>query len=175
LTTKTRTVGLLNSAHKFGGSKLKRVVVLGSAVSCLDSFQDPSVAGKDYTERDWNPVTSAPMLSHTQEREETFTDRISQVTAAQAIESGNPVLGYNASKKLAEEAAWRFMEEEKPVFDLTVINPDIIIGPMLQPVRGPTSVNETNKFAMYNFMNGEYKQIDGLTFPFYHFVSAIPR
>jgi hypothetical protein len=35
---------------------LKRFVLLGSAVSCLDSFQDMSVAGKDYTEKDWNPV-----------------------------------------------------------------------------------------------------------------------
>jgi nucleoside-diphosphate-sugar epimerase len=96
----------------------------------------------------------------------------SQVTASQAIESGNPVLGYNASKKLAEQAAWRFMEENKPVFDLTVINPDIIIGPILQPPPGPDSVNDTNEFAVYNFINGVYKQIDGLTFPFYHFVSA---
>ncbi len=94
-----------------------------------------------------------------------------QVTAVQAIESGNPVLGYNASKKLAEEAAWRFMEENTPGFDLAVINPNIIIGPMLHPVSGPKSVNETNTFAVYNFMNGVYKQMSGLTFPFYHFVS----
>jgi hypothetical protein len=67
------------------------------------------------------------------------------------------------------------MEEKKPGFDLTVINPDVIIGPMLQTVRGPTSVNETNKFAIYDFMNEEYKQIDGLTFPFYHFVSTTPK
>lgn len=82
------------------------------------------------------------------------------------------MLGYNASKKLAEEAAWHFMEENKPVFDLTVINPDIVIGPMLHPVSGPKSINESNKFFVHNFMNGEYKQIDGLTFPFYHFVSG---
>ncbi len=91
--------------------------------------------------------------------------------AAQAIESRNPVLGYNASKKLAEQAAWQFIEEEKPNFDLTVINPDIIIGPMLQPVQGPKNVNETNNFAIYNFINGTCKQIQGLNFPFYHFVS----
>jgi hypothetical protein len=38
------------------GAKVKRVVLLGSAVSVLDSFQDVSVAGTDYTEKDWNPV-----------------------------------------------------------------------------------------------------------------------
>lgn len=35
---------------------MKRVVVLGSAVAVLDDFQDTSVPGKDYTEKDWNPV-----------------------------------------------------------------------------------------------------------------------
>jgi nucleoside-diphosphate-sugar epimerase len=94
-----------------------------------------------------------------------------QINAARAIESKNPVLGYNASKKLAEEAAWRFMKQAKPTFDMVVINPDIIIGPMIQPVPRPSSVNETNRFAVYDFLNGTYKTIDGLTFPFYHFVS----
>jgi hypothetical protein len=56
LMTKSRSVGILNSAHKFAGPNLKRVVLLGSAVSVLDSFQDMSVAGKNYTEKDWNPV-----------------------------------------------------------------------------------------------------------------------
>ena len=65
------------------------------------------------------------------------------------------------------------MEDNNPTFDLTVINPDIIIGPMLQYVPGPNSVNETNTFAVYNFMNGFHKSIDGLTFPFYHFVSDL--
>jgi len=43
---------------------------------------------------------------------------------------------------------------------------------MLQPVHGPKHVNETNKFAVYNFLNGTYNQIEGLTFPYYHFVDV---
>jgi hypothetical protein len=39
-----------------GGPQVKRFVLLGSSVSVLDSFQDVSVAGADYTEEDWNPV-----------------------------------------------------------------------------------------------------------------------
>ena len=93
-----------------------------------------------------------------------------KVTAASAIQSKNPVLGYNAAKKLSELAAWQFLEDNNPAFDLTVINPDIIIGPMLQPVHGPKNINETNRFPVYNFLDGTYKQIEGLTFPFYHFV-----
>jgi nucleoside-diphosphate-sugar epimerase len=95
---------------------------------------------------------------------------ICKVTASYAIENKDAVSGYNVSKKLSEQAAWKFMEDAKPSFDLTVINPDIIIGPMIQPVPKATSVNETNKFAVYNFFNGTYKGIEGLTFPFYHFV-----
>ncbi|KAI9728072.1 MAG: hypothetical protein M1834_007788 [Cirrosporium novae-zelandiae] len=143
------TIGLLHQTKKSEGSRLKRFVLLGSAVAVLNSFEDESVAGKAYTEADWNPVT-----------------------AAQAIEANDAVLGYNASKKLAEKAAWDFMEEHKPGFELTVINPDIIIGPMLQPVKSPKAVNETNMFAIYNFLNGKYTQIDGLKFPFYHFVDV---
>jgi hypothetical protein len=57
LTVSDRTTGIIKGAHELGGRKLKRIVLLGSAVSVLDSFQDESVAGKDYTEEDWNPVS----------------------------------------------------------------------------------------------------------------------
>jgi hypothetical protein len=93
-----------------------------------------------------------------------------KVSASYAIEHQDMVAAYNVSKKLSEQAAWKFMEDQKPNFDLTVINPDIIIGPMIQPVAKASSVNETNRFAVYNFFNGAYKQIEGLKFPFYHFV-----
>lgn len=95
----------------------------------------------------------------------------SQVTAEQAIERKDTVLGYNVSKTRAEAAAWKFMQKNKPLFDLTVINPDIITGPMIHPINGPKSINETNQFAIASFIDGTHKQIDGVTFPFYHFVS----
>lgn len=62
------------------------------------------------------------------------------------------------------------MDQNAPSFELTVINPDIVIGPMLHPLVGPKSVNETNRFAIYNFMNGTYPKIESVSFPFYHFV-----
>ena len=52
----TRTISLLDCAHRLGGPKLKRFVLLGSAVAILNSFEDLSLAGRDYTEDDWNPV-----------------------------------------------------------------------------------------------------------------------
>jgi hypothetical protein len=47
---------LISSVHEYGGPQVKRFVLLGSAVAVLDSNQDISTAGKDYTEKDWNPV-----------------------------------------------------------------------------------------------------------------------
>ena len=92
------------------------------------------------------------------------------MTLEDATKSQDAVLGYNVGKKLAEQAAWKFMEENKTAFDLTVINPDIVLGPMLHPVSGPKSVNETNRFAIFNFLNGTYTDIESVRFPYYHFV-----
>lgn len=62
------------------------------------------------------------------------------------------------------------MKNHTPSFDLVVINPDIIIGPMIHPIQGSKSINETNHFAISSFVDGTHKQIEGVTFPFYHFV-----
>ena len=61
-------MGLLRSAHMFGGAQLKRFVLLGSAVAVLNSLEDMGAPGKAYTEKDWNPVqTKFPkIISHEQ-------------------------------------------------------------------------------------------------------------
>jgi len=143
------TSGIIESAHKLGGKTLKRFVLLGSAVAVLNSFEDLTREGKPYTEDDWNPVT-----------------------AEYAISNNDIVNVYNVAKKLAEQVAWDFLASAKPVFDLVVINPDIIIGPMLQAVPSAKAINETNKFAVYNFFNGTYKKIEEVAFPFYHFADV---
>ncbi|KAF4465570.1 NAD dependent epimerase dehydratase [Fusarium albosuccineum] len=140
---------MLKSAQDYGGAELKRFVLLGSAVAVLDSFQDVTKEGKPYTEKDWNPVT-----------------------AEQAIERKDGVLGYNVSKTRAEAAAWEFMKANNLSFDLVVINPDIITGPMMHPISGPKSINETNEFAIGSFIDGTHSKVEGVTFPFYHFVDV---
>jgi dihydroflavonol-4-reductase len=47
---------------------------------------------------------------------------------------------YYFSKAEAEREAWRFMERDKPGFDLVVINPFLVIGPSYT-----RALNETNK------------------------------
>lgn len=51
-----RTAEILKSAHRYGGKYLKRLVLLGSAVSVLNSFEDITREGSPYTEKSWNPV-----------------------------------------------------------------------------------------------------------------------
>lgn len=146
---------------------LKRFVLLSSAVAVLNSYEDDSALGGDYSEKDWNPVGRLSLnLSCVGS-----SSASAKVTVEDAIQRQDAVLGYNASKKMAELAAWNFVRDSKPNFDLTVINPDIVIGPMLHPVPGPQSVNETNRFAIYNFLNGTHGAIENTKFPFYHFVS----
>jgi hypothetical protein len=64
-----------------------------------------------------------------------------------------------ASKKLAEQAAWKFVADNDLAFDITVL-------------AGPEQVTSTNLFPVYNFLNGTYKEIDGLVFPAWYFVSS---
>ncbi|RDH15379.1 hypothetical protein M747DRAFT_346197 [Aspergillus niger ATCC 13496] len=95
-----------------------------------------------------------------------------QATAEQAVARNGTVPGYNVSNTRAEAAAWQFMEKAKPGFDLTGINPDIITGPMIHPIHGPKSINETKHFAIASFNDGTHKRIEGVTFLFYHFVDV---
>ncbi|KAK3077639.1 hypothetical protein LTS18_009696, partial [Coniosporium uncinatum] len=50
------TTRIIESAHKFGGSNIKRFILLGSAVAVLNSFEDLSREGKPYNKSDWNPA-----------------------------------------------------------------------------------------------------------------------
>lgn len=166
----SRTTEILKAAHQHGGTALKRFVLLGSAVSVLNSFEDMSKEGKPYTEKDWNPVKIAGVCLI----KIFFLSDLVQATAEQAIDRNDPVLGYNVSKTRAEAAAWNFMKQSTPSFELAVINPDIITGPMIHPISGPQSINQTNQFAIASFIDGTHKEIEGVTFPFYHFVSCPP-
>ncbi|THV48494.1 hypothetical protein BGAL_0245g00170 [Botrytis galanthina] len=144
------TTEILKATHELGGKQVKRFVLLGSAVSILDSFEDLNAPeGKPYTEDDWNPATEHD-----------------------AVSSQSPLIGYNVGKKNAELAAWCFMKEKKPAFELVVINPDVVLGPILQPVPTPKNVNETNEFACYAFINGTHETVGDVMFGFWDFVDV---
>lgn len=64
---------------------------------------------------------------------------------------------YYYSKTMAERAAWSFVEEKKPPWDLVVINPFLVIGPSLGP-----GVNTSNQIFV-DLLAGKYPGIVRLT------------
>ncbi len=88
---------------------VKRVVFTGSMASVID-FAAPKDRKpiKVYSESDWNPVTQEQLK----------------------VEGVAATVVYQASKKYAEKAAWDFVEKEKPNFDVAVLNPPMVYGPL---------------------------------------------
>ncbi|KAG9018648.1 methylglyoxal reductase (NADPH-dependent) gre2 [Tulasnella sp. 427] len=121
------TVGILKSIHAHAPS-VKRVVITSSFASIMNKEKGnwPEHA---YTEEDWNPIT----------REQGLQD---------------PAVGYTASKKLAEEAAWDFVKKQKPSFSLTTICPPMVYGPPEQEVTDLSKLN-TSAADMYALFTGQ--------------------
>lgn len=83
----------------------------------------PNRAGFTYTAEHWNPAT--------------YED---------AIEAGGAgAFSYSVSKKLAEQAAWDYLANEKPNFEIACINPPMIYGPTLQPGVKLSNLNTSSK------------------------------
>jgi len=98
--------------------------------SSMAAITDEADSGKVFTEDDWNEKSSL--------------DR-------------NP---YYYSKTEAEKAAWDFMKNKKPGFDLVVINPFMVIGPSLSP-----GLNTSNK-VLADILAGAYPGIMMLNWGF---------
>jgi len=94
------------------------------------AITDSPEPGKVYTEKDWNEKSSL---------------------------TRNP---YYYSKTMAERAGWDFIKENKPSFDLVVINPIIVIGPSLSP-----SLNTSN-IIFQAILTGVYPAIMNIGWAF---------
>lgn len=90
------------SSIKRNAPQIKKVVVTSSYAAM--SPKDPSDPKTVVNEESWNPLTWEQTLS-------------------------SPRLGYSGSKKFAEKAVWEFVQNEKPAFDVAVINPVFVFGP----------------------------------------------
>lgn len=123
------TLNLLRYAAK--SPSVRRVVVTSSFAAVTDFTKGgPNRPGVTYTPHDWQPFG----------REE-------------ALAQGGAV-AYSASKKLAEKAAWDFVAQEKPQFDLATINPPMIYGKSL-PWATRQTLN-TSSQAIYNVRLGVF-------------------
>jgi dihydroflavonol-4-reductase len=67
---------------------------------------------------------------------------------------------YYYAKTLAEKAAWDFMAQRKPLFDLVAINPFMVVGPSL------TSALNTSNRIFVDLLKGTYPGILSLTWGF---------
>ncbi|ODQ50515.1 D-lactaldehyde dehydrogenase [Saitoella complicata NRRL Y-17804] len=105
------------------GDKVKRVIVTSSFAAMME----PHDAGYEFTEEDWNH------------------DSINHLD--------NPMHAYLASKSEAEKAAWKFIETEKPKFELAVINPVYVFGPYIHQVKDAESIN-TSVGLVFNYLSG---------------------
>ncbi|TVY83957.1 Ketoreductase [Lachnellula suecica] len=111
----------LLQAVKDHAPQVTRVVYLSSSASILDFSRVDAPPAKVYTEADWNPVTWEEALV------------------------GDEATAYRASKKFAEQAAWKFMDEKpKPKFDFVTLCPPATFGPPVHSVNRIQDLNESN-------------------------------
>ncbi|EGV64828.1 hypothetical protein PSN45_005174 [Yamadazyma tenuis] len=87
--------------------KVKRVIITSSFAAVYDASKglQPDYV---YTEKEFSPLT--------------WED---------GANTKDVSLAYRASKIVAEKAAWQFMEEKNPQFDLCVLCPTMVFGPLL--------------------------------------------
>ncbi|KAL4818471.1 hypothetical protein BDW67DRAFT_189880 [Aspergillus spinulosporus] len=108
-------------------TKIKRIVLTSSFASVIDVNRKAGPgSGPDgyftYTAADWNPLSYAETID----------------------KSTDAVVAYRGSKKFAELAAWEFVRDRKPSFNLVTLCPPMTFGPVVHPVPSVESLNESN-------------------------------
>ncbi|PCH42494.1 NAD(P)-binding protein [Wolfiporia cocos MD-104 SS10] len=113
------TVRLLESARTFGSS-VKRIVFTSS---CGTVAEHGHTTPRVFSEADWN--------------------RSSLVEVQEKGHDASPLAKYRASKVMGERAAWDFFEKNKGglSWDLVVLNPPLVYGPILHEVNSPDGLN----------------------------------
>lgn len=112
------TKSILTAVKQYAPS-VKRIVVTSSFASII-SEADLSNTAKVFSEADWNPSTYEDGLT------------------------GTPATSYRVSKKEAEKAAWDFVANEKPNFDLATICPPMVFGPVAHHLDSLAGINTSN-------------------------------
>lgn len=121
------TTGILK-AIKANATSVKRVAITSSFASIVNPASHPKV----YSEENWNPVT--------------FED--AQKDAATA---------YRGSKTLAEKAAWDFVKNEKPDFQISTLCPPLVFGPPVGYLNSLDNINTSNQ-RILGIMTGKMKE-----------------
>lgn len=131
------TTRVLESTYQHA-PQVKRVVITSSFASIVDlskGFRE----GYVYSEKDFNPAT---------------------YDEAKFKDGG---FAYCASKALAEKAAWKFVDEKKPNFTISVINPPVVYGPNHHYINNLNEIN-TSSAMFYSLMNGSRIEVPPTSF-----------
>jgi nucleoside-diphosphate-sugar epimerase len=100
---------------------IRRVVLTSSFASVMDANRT-APPYFTYTASDWNPLT--------------YAESVAPTTSA--------IIAYRGSKKFAELAAWDYVRDHKPGFDLVTLCPPMTFGPVVHPVESVDKLNESN-------------------------------
>jgi nucleoside-diphosphate-sugar epimerase len=68
------------------------------------------------------------------------------ITWDEAQTTNQPLTGYRASKTFAEKAAWKFLDEQHPHFDIITFQPPLVFGPCEHETT-LKSLNESNSMV----------------------------
>ena len=131
------TTSILQAVQKYA-PQVTRIVITSSFAAIIDASQGTR-PGYTYSEQDWNPVTY------------------------EQAKDGDGQIAYAASKTFAEKAAWDFVENKKPNFDIATICPPMIYGPL----EHDASLDHLNTSSadIYRMMNGSQKEPGPTAFP----------
>ncbi|OGM49701.1 putative oxidoreductase [Aspergillus bombycis] len=132
------TTSILRAAQEYA-PQINRVVITSSMAAVIDAGKGPQ-SDYTYTEEDWNPMTF------------------------EQAERANGLVAYAASKAIAEQAAWRYMETNMPHFSLTTICPPMIYGPVEHHVPTMAKLN-TSADDIYRLFNGSSTEIPSTILP----------
>ncbi|RCK67830.1 putative NADPH-dependent methylglyoxal reductase GRP2 [Candida viswanathii] len=99
--------------------QVKRVVVTSSVVA-VGKYGKYASPDDKFNESSWNPIDYK-----TSKR--------------------NPFYGYFGSKTFAERAAWEYVKDNKPNFELSVVNPAMVLGPQAFPITTARELNTSSE------------------------------
>lgn len=131
-------------------SSVERVVLTSSFAAVLDFTK----LGPDttFTHKDWNPATYDEAKKMDPKKDQ------AQI--------------YCASKKVAEEEAWKIAKEDKTKFSLATVCPPLIFGPPQQPIDSMDAIN-TSSGAAWSVVDA--KEVPETSFPVWTDVRDIAK
>jgi nucleoside-diphosphate-sugar epimerase len=135
--------GTLNVLRAAKAEGVQKVVITSSFAAITNLKAGGPWRDYKYTDKDWNPTTYE-----------------------EAAQPGQPLpFVYSASKKLAEEAAFKFANENQ--LNIVTLNPPMVYGPTLQDSAvSPESLNSSSA-EIYLLFSGKIQAIPDNRLPFF--------